>query len=321
MLALSDNEQSRLIRRMPKIELSYDRILHKKVYSELYMIIPKGPKAFMWFTYIEDKHVCLIVRLGHKGFIRDMNIYKMCFDSELCIGDIGTFLYGTILTIDNKPYFSCENMYYYKDNYVGNCSLANKIIFLKDMFSNYIKQTNFGHNFLIAGIPICKPTYSSAMDEIKTLPYSVYGIQHHNLFSNRGSLGISLIKEKIVIEANFRVKATVEADIYNLYCYDPEKRNKPYGIAMIPNYKSSVMMNNLFRNIKENRNLDLLEESDDEEEFENINEDKFVDLNKSFIMKCVYLYRFKKWQPMEVIQGKTRLATYREAINMEKNYH
>ena len=35
-------------------------------------------------------------------------------------------------------------------------------------------------------------------------------------------------------------------------------------------------MNSLFRTIKENENLDSLEESDDEEEFENSNVDKFV---------------------------------------------
>jgi hypothetical protein len=316
---LSDNEKDTLVRRMPKIELSYDRILHKKVYAELYMIIPKGPKAFMWLTYIEDKFVCLIIKLGHKGFVKDISIYKMCFDNELAIGDIGTFLYGTILTIDKKPYFSCENIYYYKNKYIGTTSLVAKIYCLKDMFSNHIKQTNFGKNFLIAGIPICKSTYSSAMDEVKSLPYSVYGIQHHNFASNRGALGISLVKEKFIPETNFLVKAAVEADIYELYCYDPERKNIPYGIAMISNYKTSVMMNSLFRNIKENRNLDLLEESDDEEEFENINEDKFVDLNKSFVMKCVYSHRFNKWQPIEVIQGKTRLATYKEATNLEKN--
>ena len=33
-------------------------------------------------------------------------------------------------------------------------------------------------------------------------------------------------------------------------------------------------MNDLFRNIKENSNLDLLEESDDEDEFENISRNK-----------------------------------------------
>ena len=38
-------------------------------------------------------------------------------------------------------------------------------------------------------------------------------------------------------------------------------------------------MNSLFRIIKENKYLDALEESDDEDEFENINEDKYVFLN------------------------------------------
>ena len=41
------------------------------------------------------------------------------------------------------------------------------------------------------------------------------------------------------------------------------------------------MMNSLFRTIKENDNLDLLEESDDDEEFENIQIDKFVNLEKN----------------------------------------
>lgn len=318
---LSENEKKRLIRRIPKIELSYDRILHKKVYSELYMIIPKGCKTFMWFTYIDDKNVCLIVKLKGKDNIYDIIPYKMCFDNHIAIGYIGTILYGTLLSINNKPYFSCENIFYYKDEFIGNYSLINKIYCLKNIFSNHIKQVNFGRNFIIAGLCVCKSKYSEAMDEIKSLPYSTYGIQHHNFSSNRGALGISLIKEKIIKEANFKVKADIEADIYNLYCYDPEKKNIPYGIAMIPNYKSSIMMNKLFRDIKENSNLDLLEESDDEEEFENMNEDKFVDLNKTLIMKCVYLHRFKKWQPVEVIKENTKLITYKEALNFEKNNH
>ena len=58
------------------------------------------------------------------------------------------------------------------------------------------------------------------------------------------------------------------------------------------------MMNSLFRNIKENKSLDALEESDDEDEFENVNIDKFVDLSKKIKMKCVYNYKFKKWTPI-----------------------
>ena len=65
--------------------------------------------------------------------------------------------------------------------------------------------------------------------------------------------------------------------------------------ALVKTYKISVLLNSLFRNIKENQCLDALEESDDEEEFENISLDKYVDLNKKYIMKCEYNFSFKKW--------------------------
>ena len=72
------------------------------------------------------------------------------------------------------------------------------------------------------------------------------------------------------------------------------------GVACISNYNLSVMMNSLFRKIKENQNLDALEESDDEEEFENNKEDKFVYLDKVYNMVCQCNYRFKKWVPVKV---------------------
>mgnify|MGYP003328747202 CR=1 FL=1 len=50
-----------------------------------------------------------------------------------------------------------------------------------------------------------------------------------------------------------------------------------YNIMFIPDYKTSVMMNNIFRKIKENKNLDYIEESDDEDDFQNIDIDKYVD--------------------------------------------
>ena len=63
-------------------------------------------------------------------------------------------------------------------------------------------------------------------------------------------------------------------------------------------------MNSLFRDIKENRNLDLLEESDDDEEFENNSPDRYVNLEKEIIMRCVYNNKFKKWEPIaEIDEG------------------
>ena len=71
--------------------------------------------------------------------------------------------------------------------------------------------------------------------------------------------------------------------------------------AYIPDYKTSVLMNQLFRKIKENVNLDALEESDSEEEFENDKIDKFVQLNVQKNMLCELHPKFKKWIPIKVI--------------------
>jgi hypothetical protein len=131
-------------------------------------------------------------------------------------------------------------------------------------------------------------------------------------------MGIHLSKIRSIPEAIFKVKATIQDDIYNIYCFDYNGSTEPYCDAMIPTYKSSVMMNGLFRTIKENANLDRLEESDDDDEFENINEDKFVDLNKSLVMRCVYSRRFRKWQPIGIITDKVKLTTRREAELFEK---
>jgi hypothetical protein len=101
----------------------------------------------------------------------------------------------------------------------------------------------------------------------------------------------------------FYIKPDLQNDIY--YLYQNSTTNFDViskDIAHIPDYKTSVLMNKLFRNIKENRNLDALEESDDEEEFENIQIDKFVDLNKVLKMRCNFNYKFQAWVPIQVVE-------------------
>ena len=100
----------------------------------------------------------------------------------------------------------------------------------------------------------------------------------------------------------FMIRADIQNDVYHLSELDlSNDSNVNENIASIPDYKTSVMMNYLFRNIKENKSLDALEESDDEDEFENVNLDKFVDLSKKIKMNCVYNYKFKKWTPISRI--------------------
>ena len=110
----------------------------------------------------------------------------------------------------------------------------------------------------------------------------------------------------------FKIKADVKNDIYKLYSNDGY-----YNIALINNYKLSVLMNNEFRNIKENRNLDLLEMSDSEDDFENINEDKYVNLKKIIYMKCKYNKNFKKWIPIEKVDFGEKLLNKKDIKLLE----
>ena len=116
----------------------------------------------------------------------------------------------------------------------------------------------------------------------------------------------SSVKENVTVKTEkrfiskqdkiFVCKPDIQNDIYHLYTLD----NDYIGLAAVPDYKTSIMMNKLFRIIKENNDLDALEESDDEEEFENENIDKFVHLDKSHKLICNFNNKFKKWVPIRI---------------------
>ena len=80
------------------------------------------------------------------------------------------------------------------------------------------------------------------------------------------------------------------------------------------------MANKLFRIIKENYNLDALEESDDEEEFENENIDKFVHLDRSYKMVCQFNHKFKKWIPIKLADECANIVKYQDLKDIYKGY-
>ena len=57
-------------------------------------------------------------------------------------------------------------------------------------------------------------------------------------------------------------------------------------------------MNNVFRNIKENKDLDKIEESDSEEEFEDISLDKYI-IKKEAKILCEYNQTLRGWVPIK----------------------
>jgi hypothetical protein len=108
----------------------------------------------------------------------------------------------------------------------------------------------------------------------------------------------------------FQVKADIQYDIYHLYAYDDATHAPVYvQVAGVPNYKCSVFLNGLFRRIRENENLDWIEESEDESDFENTAFDKHVDLAKTLTMECIFHPKCKKWVPTRVVGEQARMVS------------
>jgi hypothetical protein len=156
---------------------------------------------------------------------------------------------------------------------------------------------------MIVSIPIITNKKESLLEQIRYLPYDVYNIQFRSFKNNRVFNTPYNSSKNKAPRLNFKVKSRIESDIYELYCYENNNFTF-YDIAFVPDYKTSVYMNNIFRNIRENRNLDYLEESDDEENFQNIDIDKYVDLNIEKNITCEYNFRHRKWVPIRLCKDR-----------------
>jgi len=368
------DEQTEILKSFPpEIKFSYERSTHKKVLSDIYVIIPKGRKYFAWFTNRNRKNVCIFLEVGGQNHkITNMFYRHVSFDDSL---SYGTIFYGTLFRtsadidagINDNEIFSVENIYFHKGKDVHHYCFGDKLKLIKTIFETSLRyNTTFFKKSVVFGLPVITTSFMDSYDSIEKLPYSVYSIQYRYLaqggganaelerssvieyyhyIKNSGDSGsdsvssnkqISPVRQLpntvVVIEPApvptnnrvnmrdhipsnsnsnsnsneiskvFYVKPDIQNDIYYLYKINTVNFSLISDeIAHIPDYKTSVLMNKLFRNIKENINLDSLEESDDEEEFENIQIDKFVDLNKTFKMRCIFNHKFRKWVPVNVV--------------------
>ena len=364
--ALSFDEQNEILRNFPStVKFSYEKSTHKKVLSDVYVVIPKGKKYFAWFTHRNRKNICIFLEIGYQNKIMNIFYRHVSFDDVL---SYGTIFYGTLFrtrpensekkNICSNEIFSVEDIFYYKGDDISDYSYQDKLKVVKNIFDTKLNYNmSFCNNGIVFGLPVMTTDFTEAYDKAMALPYSVYSIQYKYFeekktyqsitefyhFSNNSVVSngvngvngvngsnknssnntsenyatytskydekpaayIEPIKQKATsneIYKTFFIKPDLQNDIYYLYQNSTTNFDViSMEIAHIPDYKTSVLMNKLFRNIKENSNLDSLEESDEEDEFENIQIDKFVDLNKIIKMRCIFNYKFKKWVPVSVI--------------------
>lgn len=343
-MSITPNLMNELLGRLPSFELSYETISHKKVSSDynITLAIPYGKKSYIWFTFLRDKDVCLLLEIGREKKVTSMKILS---DINIPISlAYGTILYGSLCEIhDNGQYFVTEDILYCKGISISKQPFNERLGFLYELFTLYPEWFYNNNSFPIV-LPVCWALDENCSQHIPEhiqakIPYTVHHIQHRSLqyivpyvnipftrniipVSNNTSTNILFIpptlprfdysKPQYKRPTTFEIKADLQNDIYHLYAFGKNAERIYCGIAYIPSYDTSCYMNSLFRDIKENRHLDSLEESDDEEEFQNMKEDKFVDLEKQLAIECVYTYKFRRWTPVNVAHGRGQIVHIRQ---------
>lgn len=294
---------SGLIKRFPFCKPSYSTFVHKKVSGDYYMAIPMGKKYMAWFTHYEGNNVCIFVEAEIDK--RDnIFVFRTAFSRQCCFhNDLshGTLFYGSF--VDNR-FFCVEDIYHYKGQSCVRKTPLEKLNILNNIFKNEIKQTDLTTTNVIFSLCLMNESFKLLLEDVKTLDYKIYSIKTL-LFESPKSYVMKYIAQRRDL-AIFRATAEINTDTYSLY----DRNNKYVGLAYIPNYKTSVLMNSLFRYIKENVNLDAIEESEDEEDFENKNNPEyFVDLEKCVNMECEYNPYFKAWVPLKPVKNGVALTS------------
>ena len=371
--------KSYMIQRFPKsIKLSYETVAHKKVSSDytLCLAIPYGRKAYLWWTYYNNKLVCCLLELNRANVIgENVSFIQAPMPHHF---ELGTIVSGTLLdeanhsdphdtepktntnenantsTNTNKSFnhFVVEDMYMYKGNILNQFQpmpFQQKLNHLMDFFQciRPLEQPHDHvyisfHHMWIRSPDLDDDTIPSQVQ----IPYNIRHIQYRNVSDVCPHMNVSVHKKPVwnpTIVADgiwdniekptvpdwsldyskphykqqvvFWVRPDIAYDVYYLYAKDSQRNPLLYQHAFIPDYKTSVMMNGIFRFIKENRNLDFVEESDDEDMYEDVRRDKFVDLNRNVLMECVFDRKFRKWVPIRVATGDPPLEKHVPYIN------
>jgi hypothetical protein len=305
---LSPRDIHETMKRFPSFNVSYETMLHKNQTPatdkyNVILSIPYGKKYYMWFTYFLHYDVCILIELNKGREI--VNVEQANIESTPQWA-FGTVLYGCVLP--QSQTFVIENIYWYQGLSMQCLTYGNRLGYIYD-FLCLMKQKNNEWN-----IRLCNHNtiVSNANTNVNT-NYKIHHYQYRSLHTtcpflkqlvtnnNNESVSFrpqfkkSIYKRKCV----FAITPLPNYDIYEVYAYDDcAHKRECIGIAGIPTLQLSRYMNSLFRNIRENNNIDLVEESDNEDEFEDENADKYTHMSRVLFMDCQFDEKTRKWIPL-----------------------
>jgi hypothetical protein len=340
-MELSHSQLIYVLKRFPKFELFYENISHNKVSNKynICLAIPVGKKCYIWFTFYENKDVCYLFELNREKKIVKAKILDIPSNQKL---SLGTILYGTLWE-ENNNWFIIEDIIYFEGISMKIHNFKERLGFLYQ-FMCKINEKKMNKN-MIFGLSVIWTVnlndnmieYPSNIPFSNNIPYPIHHIQYRCLNEIMPYLNVNISRKiqtqsvttylanKIDTDIDyskkmdfskpqykyktvFQISADIQNDIYKLHTFGKNSQMVYFGIAYIPSYKKSVFMNNLFRKIRENQNLDYIEESDNEEDFEDTNENKYVDLKKTLLMECLFHNKFKKWVPLKIVDNNSKVV-------------
>ena len=76
-------EPVKILKDFPNLELSYEKKLHKKVQSDIYLTIPKGKKHFAWFRLYKNNPICFFLEINRRNkSIENIEYFLFPFKKE-----------------------------------------------------------------------------------------------------------------------------------------------------------------------------------------------------------------------------------------------
>lgn len=324
----------------PQYKIGFAIPAGKKYY--VYFSFHEGKDVCYLLEIRENKHDTY-----HKKISKISIVSTEGVPHELCMGTLlyGTLVTESVDGELSKPFFVMEDIIQYKGYVLGNISFSHKIGYIDTLFSSSGLHTNTTLSLGFA-LPymwdiVCAEE-SAILTDYEKIKNTLFYTSHHiqlrkwdeispylNIPLNKiGSkpiaphpepkkptrrvsyvpVSMDFQKPQYKYSCIFQVCADIQYDVYHLYAYGKNNELVYYNVAGIPTLKTSVFMNSLFRKIKENQNIDYIEESDDEDDMQNTAEDKYVDLNKNIPIECVFNYKFKKWVPIRVAAENSRIV-------------
>lgn len=158
-------------------------------------------------------------------------------------------------------------------------------------FNQSLRCASFNNVVYSLSAPMIFSTYDEAVRACSKCAYKAFSVIHvYDNVNQHNILQPVHIREVHFDKAHtpLLIEAAAPSDHYKIYQSD----GAFVDYAFVPDYKTSVMLNRIFRNVRENENVDLIEESDDEDAADTI-------VNRSRVqMKCAYNSLFNKWTPV-----------------------